>query len=318
VHIWSKIQPFLFAGMILYFVFQTNQNKLREADAAIKNEKIQKELVVKAEENASLALMAKHEAESAKQGADSLKNIAVQNELKTKKELEYLIEHASPIVMASKMNVMYIGVENPFEFSVSGFKDEDVLPVVPDGVTLKKLPNRKGSYSIIIPSGTKQVIVGGKVKIGNTYKKLLGLNPVFRVKRIPDPVAIITGFNTRTNFKMSELKDFKSLAVTIPNFDFDLAMKVISFTLAANGGDGEWKSETVKSDEISKGQKRLLLLSDKVFQADTLSIENPNTGETDFKIKYLKRVIFEDIKVSSPDGSVRTLAPIILMVEKDD
>jgi hypothetical protein len=317
VNLWNKFQPYLFAAVMLYFIFQINAAKIKEGEIALKNEKIQKELVVKAEQNAKEALQAKSEAELAKQEAEKLKNIAVQNELKTKKELEYLIEHASPIVMASKMNVMYVGVENPFEFSVSGFKDEDVLPVVSDGATLKKLPNRKGSYSIIIPSGAKQVTIGGKAKIDNIYKKLLGFNPIFRVKRIPDPVVIITGFNTRTNFKMSELKDFKSLTATIPNFDFDFPMKVVSFTVSVLAG-GDWKSETVNSAEISKGQKGLLLLSDKVFQADTLRLENPDTGEMYRKIRYTKRVFFEDIKISFPDGSARTLAPITISVEKDD
>jgi hypothetical protein len=261
VDIWSKIQPFLFAGIILYFVFKINQNKLREADAAIKNEKIQKELVVKAEENASLALLAKHEAESAKQESDSLKNIAIHNELRTKKELEYLIENASPIVMPGKMNLMYVGVENPFDFAVSGFNAKDIEPIIevfPETARNKKCQLKKlsnGSYTLKIPAGINGVKINALAKIGNERKMLKGNAPYFRVKLLPDPIAVINGFNNRTNFKASELKNFKQITGTLLNFDFDVQIKILSFSVAADVG-GEFIAASTTgsyfSDEMIK------------------------------------------------------------------
>ncbi len=126
------------------------------------------------------ALQAKGEAELAKQEADSLKNIAIQNEVKVKKELEYIIENSSPIVMPGKMNIMYVGVENPFDFAVSGFNVKDIEPTIelfPEEARNSKYSLKKrtdGSYTLKIPKGVKGVKINALAKIGNERKILKG------------------------------------------------------------------------------------------------------------------------------------------------
>ncbi|HRG60226.1 MAG TPA: GldM family protein, partial [Bacteroidia bacterium] len=311
---WNRIQPYLISGIILYFLYLTNQAKIHEANEALKNEKIQKELVLKAEMSASQAIKAKKE-------ADSLKNLAVMSEIKTKEELEYLIEHSSPIVMPDKMNVMYVGVENQFDFAVSGFNTKDIEPVIevfPEQARnlkcqLKKQSN--GSYSLKIPKGAIGVKINAFAKIGNERKMLKGDAPYFRVKLLPDPVAVISGFNNTTKFKASDLKDFKELSAMVLNFDFNIKIKILGFTVSANFG-GDFFSASTKgslfSDEMAK-----ILNRNNAFESDTTIIENPQSVELSKVIKSYKKVVIEDIIASMPDGTTRTLAPLIITIEKD-
>jgi len=318
---WNKTLPYVLGIIFLGLVLLLNQVKIKKAEEAIKNQKIQKELVLKAEENARLALMAKHEAETAKQEADSLKNIAIQNELKTKKELEYLIENSSPIVMPDKMNIMYVGVENPFSFAVSGFQVKDIEPIIevfPETArylkyNLKKLTN--GSYTLKIPKGVIGLKINALAKIGNDRKMLKGDAPYFRVKSLPDPIAVISGFNNKTKFKATELKNFQQLSAMVLNFDFNVQIKIISFSVACAVGD-EFKSASGQGSVFSAEMVKLLMRGD-AYISDTIKTENPQNGEVREIINWSKKIIIEDIMASMPDGTTRTLAPLILTIEKD-
>jgi len=74
------------------------------------------------------------------------------------------------------------------------------------------------------------------------------------------------------------------------NFDFDLKVTVASFTTVLAVG-GETKAAP------STGYN---------FSSEALGLLN--------KAKNNSRVIFEDIKVRMPDGTVRTLPPVTLKV----
>jgi hypothetical protein len=80
------------------------------------------------------------------------------------------------------------------------------------------------------------------------------------------------------------------VAAVMKNFDFDLKVTVASYSVALNVG-GEFKSASATGYNFS-GEVSALLA----------------------KVKNNGRVIFEDIKVRMPDGTVRTLPPITLKI----
>ena len=287
---WNRIQPYLISAIILYFLYITNQAKIHEADEALKNEKIQKELLFKAEQSAKQALKAKHE-------ADSLKNLAVLSEKKAKNELEYLIEHASPIVMPSKMNLMYVGVDNPFDIAVSGFNNKDVEPVIeifPESARhlkyqLKKLTN--GSYTIKIPYGVNGVKVNALVKIGNQKKVLKGFAPYFRVKGLPDPVAKLGGQTDGAKIIRQLVIAANGVAAVMNNFDFDVQITVASYKLTILGEN--FQKSALNSNGPIYNKEQLQLLE---------------------QLKEGQKIIIEEIKVNMPDGTTRFLPSLILDV----
>jgi hypothetical protein len=307
VNLWNKVQPYIISLVILYFVFQINLAKIKEGENALKNEKIQKELVIKAESNANIALLAKRE-------ADSLKNIAQLREKKAIFNLDSTLKNAAMVVGATKMNVLYIGVENPIDIGISGVSNKDVIVRTSKGSVIKHPDKNSSSYIVTCEPGVKQVEFACSVKNGNRIIPINGKS-VFRVKNIPDPVAVIAGFGNKSNFKVSDLKSFKELSAMILNFDFGVPMKIKSFTVTAQVG-GEFKSESVLGSNFSNGQKSVFYKGD-VFLTDTVYIEDARTNIGYDKVVTRRKVIIEDIKVAMADGTIRKLNPLILNIEKD-
>jgi hypothetical protein len=289
VNLWNKFQPYLFAAVMLYFIFQINAAKIKEGEIALKNEKIQKELVVKAEQNAKEALQAKSEAELAKQEAIKLKNIAVQNELKTKKELEYLIEHASLNVSTSNYKIMYAGIPNLFQISVTGIKNKDIRPILSEGVVLHKYT--ENNYGVSFDSKIKEVEIGAEVLIDGVYKPLKGYRPTFQIKQLPDPQLKILGQTSNGTITKEILNNSLGVTAIIENDMPFLRFRVISFELSV----------------LKKGSLNSVISFDGKFNEHQLELIKT--------IDSNEKLIIDDIKVIMPDGTNRTLAPLVLTVK---
>ena len=113
----------------------------------------------------------------------------------------------------------------------------------------------------------------------------------FRVKRIPDPVPFWSGKrpSNRTITK-NEVLSFAPLAAKMDNFDFDVKVRVKSFTIRVSK-DGTFKELTSGNNRLTNDMKALL--------------ERVRRGNT---------IYFEDIVVGLPDGTERILAPMKLKV----
>lgn len=130
-------------------------------------------------------------------------------------------------ISADKMNVVYIGVDNPMTISFAGVSDSDVSASAP-GLT-KGTGNGKYVWR---PQGGQEatVTVTGKLPDGKavTDKK------TFRVKPIPAPATALRG--TTGTFKGSKENLVNSpVGVKFNDFDFDIKVSVISFEVKAPG-----------------------------------------------------------------------------------
>lgn len=100
------------------------------------------------------------------------------------KEFEYEVGQRSATVSADKMNVFYVGVDNPITVAAAGVSTNDLKVNVSNGTARN---TGKGQYAIRVtnPGGTCTVTLSGG-----------GLTPSsfpFRIKRIPSPVAFVAG-----------------------------------------------------------------------------------------------------------------------------
>jgi hypothetical protein len=116
---WNKIRPYLLFMVIFYFVFQSQRATIEQAEQAIKHEGIQKELLLRAEKNEQMALRLKEEAEKKEKNARA--------------ELENLLKGANINASAERMNIVYIGLDNPVTISVPGFRCEDIEASISHG-----------------------------------------------------------------------------------------------------------------------------------------------------------------------------------------
>ncbi len=200
----------------------------------------------------------------------------------------YIVTPPALVVSPTKMNVLYVGVDNPVDISVPGYAPDLITPSITGG-TISPDPAKKGSYIIKCAKGTKDASISVAVKQGGTNKTIPG-GFKFRVKPLPDPIAKVGGQESGGVVSKSLLMASGGVAAVMKNFDFDLKVTVSSYSVALNVG-GEFKSASAQGYAYS-GEVSALLS----------------------KVKNNGRVIFEDIKVRMPDGTVRTLPPVTLKV----
>lgn len=113
-------------------------------------------------------------------------------------EAEYIAAKPAAVVSPTKMNVFYIGPENPVSISVPGVPNNKVVASISGGGgTLTKNP--KGTGADYIVKVTQQGEATISIIADMDGKKINMGAMKFRVKRVPDPVAKIAGKRERPN-----------------------------------------------------------------------------------------------------------------------
>ena len=139
-------------------------------------------------------------------------------------EFVYEIGTRSVAVSADKMNVFYMGVENPLSIAAAGVASNDVR--VSFGDAIQGTPAGPNKYIVkgVRPTGinTTNVTVTAN---GQT----LGTFP-FRVKPIPDPVPTIGG-QQGGDIANSTFRAQKGIFAELKNFDFDARCNIAGFQL---------------------------------------------------------------------------------------
>ncbi len=133
---------------------------------------------------------------------------------------EYEVGVRSATVSPDKMNVFYIGVDNPISVSVAGASSNEVQ-VSGQGINVKAINRASGKYMVTAskPGEAKIFVSGGG----------LPRTPFdFRVKRIPDPVARL-GNTADGMMGDGEFKAQKGLIAWLDGFDFDAKCDIIGF-----------------------------------------------------------------------------------------
>ncbi len=143
-------------------------------------------------------------------------------EVKTfKKDFSYEVGDRSVAVSLDKMNVLYVGVDNPITISAAGTPSGQIR-VSSKGVELRK--NGNGKF-IAKPSET------GKASITVSGG---GLKPTifeYKVKRIPDPVLML-GTKKGGSMTPAEMAVQPGIIPMLENFHFNAKCKIDEFEVA--------------------------------------------------------------------------------------
>ncbi|MCX7954554.1 MAG: gliding motility protein GldM [Bacteroidales bacterium] len=202
-----------------------------------------------------------------------------------KYSIEYTVAPPMAVVSPTKMNVLYIGVENPIEISVPGFRDDQIMASIQGGTIYR---TGKGSW-------VAKVTTPGKTSINVSIKDDKGQvrsmgSKEFRVKRIPDPVPTVAGKKGGTIPK-SLLLAQAGVQATLEGFDFDLKFNVVEFTVSANIGG-------FTKDASAKGSR---------FTPEQIALIN--------QVQRGKKVYIENVRAQGPDGTIRSLGSIAFKLE---
>lgn len=204
------------------------------------------------------------------------------------KEIEVAVEQAfttinkpnSATIAADKMNVVYRGVDNPMTISFAGVADNAVTA---SGAGLSK---RSGSKYNMKPSQGREVTINVTAKLpdgGGTVSD----KAVFRIKDIPRPVGALGGDDGGNLKKPRNTVSAAPINAVLPDFDFDLNLRVNSFKFRA----GDQATVAVQGNKLNAAAKSALK-----------------------RAKRGSSVQIFDIKASIPGNSIRlkTVSPIII------
>ena len=203
----------------------------------------------------------------------------------TTPEQQYIVSRPTAVVSPDKMNVFYIGVDNPVSVSVPGIPSRDIRVNISGG----SMNGSNGKYNVRVNApGTLTVTVSAELAKGRT--ELLS-HTLFRAKRIPDPVAKFSG-RSGGNVPTVALKAQDAIFASLENFDFDAKFRITHFSLIIAN-----PRETA-SVQITSGNE----LNSEMHSA--LSAIKPGA-----------RIIFDNIIAVGPDGEPRQLAPVALTAD---
>ncbi len=204
----------------------------------------------------------------------------------------YVAQKPNSVVSAEKMNVLYIGVDNPMAISVPGVSSDKVkVNVTGSGLSLRPNPAAgAGHYMATVTTVGKSTIsvsadIGGKVIPMGSFE--------YRVKKVPDPVATIASSKGGTLNK--NVLAAGTLIPQLENFDFELFFKITGFKLTIAGKGRDILEFETTGNQLTQQMRDQLAKS--------------RTGD---------KVFFEYIKAkmaTGADQSTRTLSPMAFTVQ---
>ena len=201
---------------------------------------------------------------------------------------EYQVTQPSVTMSATRMNVFYRGLNNPFDVSGGGIPQENLEVTMTNGTVQKR-----GDAYIIKPNELdeqgRRTTVSVHANIGGD-RSLLGTSN-WRVKRVPDPVAQVAGQTGGTLRKERLLVEDGVMAV-LQDFDFDFKYTVTRFRFEISAAGGYVNFFESNSNRFTTEKKEK-------FRRLT-----PNS-----------LIYIANIKAVGDDGTTRDLDPISIKIQ---
>jgi gliding motility-associated protein GldM len=207
-----------------------------------------------------------------------------QNEVK-EVNVEYVVGSANASIALDKMNVLYIGVDNPVTIAASGGGDDKVQAVLSGGGgSLTRVG--PGKYIARVNSITDDA----RITV-NVDGKVAGASQ-FRVRTIPEAQAYVGGQPSGANMNAGAFKAQGGVGAGIKNFPFDLEYNVVSFTFTCDTDD------------------------------DIVSIPSAGAGFTgavrnaiNQYVQAGRMVTIDNIRVKGPDGRTTTAPSLVYYIK---
>jgi gliding motility-associated protein GldM len=186
-------------------------------------------------------------------------------------------------IFLEKMNVCYVGVDNPLTISGGSVGAEKVhVSFASPGATLTKTTGDHYVARATTP-GMSKIIVNAN---GKNFEF-----PI-RVKNLPLPAGFI-GQKKGGAISAAEFKAIGGLQARLEDSDFEAPFKVVSYKLGAEGGSIPSYAQASNEGNRWSGQA-----------ASLIGRASPGT-----------HVFFDEIRVIGPDGKQREIAPMVFTLK---
>ena len=205
-------------------------------------------------------------------------------------EFQYMVGSTGASIQLDKMNVFYIGVENPITVSAAGYSLQDISVSI-DGADVTANTAEGIGHYIVKASKPGKVMANINAKTEAGVKRVGGME--VRVKYIPDPVPEVGG-KSGGGIPSSTLKAQIGVVASLKNFDFDTRFVVTGYEMSLLPKRGELQGP-FKSDDAYLNKNKDII--------DAIKRSKPGD-----------RVYFEEIKARGPDGRIRKLNSITFLL----
>jgi len=196
-----------------------------------------------------------------------------------KENIKYTVGQSNAAVQLDKMNVLFIGVDNPVTVSGSGSINQLKVGISGGGGTLN---GGDGHYTVRVNQETDNCIISVTTPDGK-------VTPMkFRVRSIPDPTPMV-GTKKSGDMPAGEFKSQAGVRAIVENFFYETQFNVVSFRMTAEGdGFAEGIEDAVNSGAAWKEAQKI--------------VNKARAGSF---------ITIEDIRAVGPDGRTRKLTPLI-------
>ena len=184
-------------------------------------------------------------------------------------------------VFLEKMNVMYVGVDNPVTISGGSVGREKVKVSFPGG----SFSNAGGDRYIFKPAnaGMSEILVNAD---GKPFKFPM------RLKLLPNPAGFV-GSSKGGRISAAAFKAQGGLIARLEDSEFEAPFRVIGYTLGANGGSiPTYQQATNEGNRWSGNAKSI--------------VDKATPGTT---------IFFDEIRVVGPDNKVRQITPMVFQLQ---
>ncbi len=199
------------------------------------------------------------------------------------KTVEYTVGSANASIALDKMNVLYIGVDNPITIAASGGGDDKVQATINNG-SLNKVGT--GKYIARVNKVDDNTIVTVSVD-----GKVAGASQ-FRVRTIPEAQAYVGGQPSGSEVSAGAFKAQPGVQAGIKNFPFQLDYEVVSFTFTCDTDD----------DIIS-------------VPSNGARFDGAVRRAIDQHVKAGRMVTIENVRVKGPDGRITPAASLFYYIK---
>lgn len=179
-------------------------------------------------------------------------------------------------IAPTKLNVFYIGVDNPVAIAASGAADDKVTVTINGGGgTVTK--TGAGKYNVRVTQVANDCVLSVFVD-----GKLAGTSD-FRVRIIPAPFATVGGYQSGTNIPASVFMAQPGVSISLKDFPFEIQYEeIIGFTFTTDKDNGELITAECQGAAFSPAVKTIIsqyVKSGRMVTIDNIRVKDPSGKE---------------------------------------
>jgi gliding motility-associated protein GldM len=170
--------------------------------------------------------------------------------------LAYDVFNAPAIISATKMNVVYIDLDNPMEISVPGYRPQDISATCSGGSISQTKP---GEYIVKVQDTrgkVREANIRVSVKQPDGSSKFVG-EKKFRIKRVPSPTPFF-GSKNSGEIGRGEIRVVNFITVRLQDFPYDLKYSVQKYKMVYKPARGQGQMLEANNARLTPGMKGLL------------------------------------------------------------